>query len=98
MVTGAARFNSKPKVGLSFLEENKLIYSDLSDEVDKPTSLARFLKSCSRLDKKLLGDYISRIENIDILRAFIRLFDFKKVRAIHLSVLLLLTVPPVETC
>ena len=79
MVTGAARFNAKPKVGLSFLEENKLIYSG-DENVDKPTSLAVFLKSCSRLDKKLLGDFISRPENVDVLRAFIGLFDFKNVR------------------
>ncbi|KAF5344049.1 hypothetical protein D9757_013881 [Collybiopsis confluens] len=77
ILTGAARFNAKPKTGLAFLEENGLIYADLSDEVDKPLSLARFLKSCSRLDKRLLGDFISRPENIDVLKAFIGLFDFK---------------------
>lgn len=61
------------------MEENKLIYSDLSDSVDRPKSLARFLKSCSRIDKRLLGDFLARQENIDVLRAFIRLFNFKDV-------------------
>ena len=79
IMTGASRFNTKPKVGLSFLEENKLIYADLSEEVDRPKSLARFLKSCTRLNKRLLGDFISRPENVEVLRAFIRLFDFKNV-------------------
>ena len=79
VLTGASRFNSKPKVGLSFLEENGLIYADLSDTVGRPKSLARFLKSCNRLDKKLLGDFLSRPENIDVLRVFIELFDFKDV-------------------
>lgn len=77
ILTGASRFNAKPKTGLAFLEENGLIYADLSDEVDKPLSLARFLKSCTRLDKRLLGDFISKPDNIEILKAFIGLFDFK---------------------
>ncbi|EJD05730.1 Sec7-domain-containing protein [Fomitiporia mediterranea MF3/22] len=77
VLTGASRFNTKPKVGLSFLEENGLIYADLSGTVSRQKSLAKFLKSCARLDKKLLGDYLSRPENIDVLKAFIELFDFK---------------------
>ncbi|KAJ3741888.1 hypothetical protein DFH05DRAFT_1503047 [Lentinula detonsa] len=77
ILTGASRFNTKPKTGLAFLEENGLIYADLSDKVDKPLSLAKFLKSCSRLDKRLLGDFISKPDNLDVLKAFIGLFDFK---------------------
>ena len=79
-MTAASRFNTKPKVGLSFLEENKLIYADVTDPTDRPKSLAKFLKSCGRLDKRVLGDFISRPENIDVLKAFISLFDFKDVR------------------
>ncbi|KAH9998139.1 Sec7-like domain protein [Russula compacta] len=78
ILTGAARFNSKPKTGLAFLEENGLIYHDLSDEITRPQSLARFLKSSTRLDKKLLGDFISKPENIDVLKAFVGLFDFRE--------------------
>ncbi|KAF9003925.1 Sec7-domain-containing protein [Cyathus striatus] len=33
--TGATRFNSKPKARIVFLEENKLIYSDLQSNVSK---------------------------------------------------------------
>ncbi|KAF8350870.1 Sec7-like domain is implicated in guanine nucleotide exchange function [Amanita rubescens] len=76
-LTGAARFNAKPKTGVAFLEEKKLIYNDLSPEISKAHSLARFLKECTRLDKRLLGDFISKPENIDILKAFIGLFDFR---------------------
>jgi brefeldin A-resistance guanine nucleotide exchange factor 1 len=82
ILTGAARFNSKPKTGLAFLEENGLIYHDLSDEVTHAQSLAKFLKSSTRLDKKLLGDFISKPENIDVLKAFVGLFDFREVRPI----------------
>ncbi|KAJ4501838.1 hypothetical protein C8R41DRAFT_873085 [Lentinula lateritia] len=77
ILTGASRFNIKPKTGLAFLEENGLIYADLSDQVDKPLSLAKFLKSCSCLDKRLLGDFISRPDNLDVLKAFIGLSNFK---------------------
>ena len=80
ILTGAARFNSKPKTGLAFLEENGLIYADLSPETSKARSLATFLKGCTRLDKRLLGDHISKPENIEILKAFMGLFDFKNVR------------------
>lgn len=72
-------FNNKPKSGIAFLEENGIIYKDLSDEVSKARSLASFLKGCTRLDKRLLGDYISKPDNIEILKAFIGLFDFKNV-------------------
>ena len=82
ILTGAARFNSKPKTGLAFLEENGLIYHDLLDDVTRAQSLAKFLKSSTRLDKKLLGDFISKPENIDVLKAFVGLFDFREVRSI----------------
>ncbi|THV07859.1 Sec7-domain-containing protein [Dendrothele bispora CBS 962.96] len=77
ILTGASRFNTKPKTGIAFLEENGLIYHDLSPNVSKAQSLASFLKSCTRLDKRLLGDFISKPENIDVLKAFVELFDFK---------------------
>ncbi|KAL4065359.1 hypothetical protein V8B97DRAFT_2022848 [Scleroderma yunnanense] len=75
VLTGAAKFNSKPKLGVAFLEENGLIYANNSEP--RPRSLAKFLKSCTRLDKRLLGDYISKPDNVDLLKEFIGLFDFK---------------------
>jgi hypothetical protein len=85
--TGIMRFNQKPKTGLAFLEENGLVYHDVTPEdapegtpkVTRALSLARFLKSSTRLDKKILGDFISRPENVDTLKAFIGLFDFEDV-------------------
>ena len=84
IVTATQRFNMKPKTGLAYLEENKLIYADVSDPADRPKtkSLARFLKNCGRLDKRVLGDFISRPEETEVLRAFISLFDFKDVSMI----------------
>lgn len=84
VLTGAIRFNTKPKTGLAYLEENKLIYADLATGISRPRSLAIFLKDCSRLDKRLLGDFISRPDNSETLTEFIGLFDFKGVRTFHL--------------
>jgi brefeldin A-resistance guanine nucleotide exchange factor 1 len=78
-LTGAARFNAKPKTGLAFLEENELIYADLSPDVSKELSLARFLKGSSRVDKRLLGDFLSKPDNIGLLKEYMNLFDFKNV-------------------
>ena len=85
-MTGAARFNAKPKSGVTFLEENNLIYADLSPEMSKARSLAKFLKGCTRIDKRLLGDFISKPDNLDILQAFIGLFDFKDVMFLQLHI------------
>lgn len=75
---GVALFNSNPKSGLVFFEENKLIYND--PNVPRSQSLAEFLKSCARLDKRILGDFISKPDHLGVLEAFIGLFDFKDVR------------------
>ncbi len=60
------------------MEENKLIYND--PEEPRPLSLAKFLKSSARIDKRLLGDFISKPENLELLKAFMTLMDFKGVR------------------
>ncbi|KAJ6488639.1 hypothetical protein C8R47DRAFT_978394 [Mycena vitilis] len=80
IVTAAARFNTKPKQGVAFLEENRLIYTDLpadAPESAKAHNLAVFLKGCARLDKRLLGEYLSREENLPLLKAFLGLIDFR---------------------
>lgn len=79
LLAGTARFNIKPKTGLAFLEEKGLI-SAAKDSIgmlpSRSRSLARFLKKSPRLDKKLLGEYISRPENAEVLKEFINLYDF----------------------
>lgn len=42
-------------------------------------ALAIFLRSNGRLDKKLLGEYISNPDRLNLLKAYIGLFDFKGV-------------------
>ena len=46
------------------------------DSVNNTQSIARFLKGTSRVDKKLLGEYISKKQNVEILKAFMGMFDF----------------------
>ncbi|SPO22511.1 related to golgi-specific brefeldin a-resistance guanine nucleotide exchange factor 1 [Ustilago trichophora] len=76
ILDGAGRFNAKPKDGLTFLEKKGLLdYGDAT--LSREERIARFLKECPRLDKKLVGDYIGRPDNVKVLEAFVRLFDFK---------------------
>ena len=73
LLTGAARFNKSPKTGIAFFKERSFVN-------ETPESLARFLKNTPRLDKRLLGDFISKPSNTDILNAFMSLFEFNGVR------------------
>ncbi|GAA6005362.1 hypothetical protein JCM11491_002672 [Sporobolomyces phaffii] len=69
LLEGAAAFNTKPKVGIKFLEEHGVITKE-------PSSLANFLKTTPKLDKKLLGDFISRPDQIEVLKSFMQSMDF----------------------
>lgn len=80
LLAGTARFNIKPKTGLAFLEEKGLISTEQEGgSTSRARSLAKFLKASPRLDKKLLGEYISRKENAEVLKEFIGLYDFRNV-------------------
>lgn len=68
----ANRFNEKPTKGIEFLQENGL----LPNPAD-PDSLSKFLLTTPNLNKKLLGDYLSKPANLELLKAFIGLFDFR---------------------
>ncbi|GJN88850.1 hypothetical protein Rhopal_001821-T1 [Rhodotorula paludigena] len=75
LLEGAAAFHRKPKVGLRFLEEHGIICLD--PKVPRPESLARFLKTTPRLDKRLLGEFILRPDMIDVLKSFLHLMEFE---------------------
>jgi len=78
LIAGAAVFNEKPKRGVTYLKDNNLIDGYIPESgQDSTLALARFLKESTRLDKKLLGEYISAPDNLDLLKAFIGLFDFR---------------------
>lgn len=68
---GANKFNESPKGGLAYLQD-KGIVSDAKD----PVAVATFLKGTTRVNKKVLGDFISKTGNEAILEAFMDQFDF----------------------
>ncbi|KDN35753.1 hypothetical protein RSAG8_11315, partial [Rhizoctonia solani AG-8 WAC10335] len=90
VLTAAQKFNEKPKKGVAFMLENGLVdprteeASDEPGQAEKepakradPKSLAHFLKNSPRLDKKGLGEYISHLDNPELLKEFIGIFDFR---------------------
>lgn len=77
LAAGAAEFNKKPKDGVAFLEKEQLI--DTESPKARARSIAHFLKESPLVDKRLLGDYISRQENGEILTEFMDLFDFRDI-------------------
>ncbi|CAG0893774.1 unnamed protein product [Cyprideis torosa] len=72
---GTEHFNLKPSKGLEFLRENGLLSSPPT-----PLEVVDFLKGNPRLDKKMIGEYLSKRENAVILEAFASSFEFSGVR------------------
>jgi brefeldin A-resistance guanine nucleotide exchange factor 1 len=75
IIQGATKFNEKPRVGIEYLASEGIISNPLD-----PKCVAEFVKGTTRVDKKVLGDFISKKENEPILNAFINLFDFTGLR------------------
>lgn len=67
LITGTEQFNQKPKKGIQFLQEKGL----LSDPMDN-NQVAQWLRENHRLDKKMIGEYISDRKNMDLLDSFVR--------------------------
>ncbi|KAI8838851.1 hypothetical protein BJ741DRAFT_562615 [Chytriomyces cf. hyalinus JEL632] len=72
LAEGAERFNSSPKEGIKFLQEQELLPTPAD-----PHSIAVFLKTTPGVNKKLIGEYIAKRGNEDILKTFIKLYNFK---------------------
>ena len=64
---GTEQFNTKPKQGLSYLQEQGLLSKPLN-----ATEVVTFLKENHRLDKNQIGEYISRRDNKEVLEAFVK--------------------------
>ncbi|KAK4165153.1 hypothetical protein QBC43DRAFT_34673 [Cladorrhinum sp. PSN259] len=71
IIKGMSKFNESPKGGLAFLQDKGLI----KDSKD-PVEVARFLGRTTRVDKKTLGDFITKKGNEAILDGFMDQFDF----------------------
>ncbi|EFX83626.1 hypothetical protein DAPPUDRAFT_47677, partial [Daphnia pulex] len=57
------------------IQENGLLVDPLD-----PMHVAALLREFSRLEKKMIGDYISNPKSINVLEAFDRSFDFHSIR------------------
>lgn len=75
IIKGATKFNEKPKAGIAFLASQGII-----KDSEDPKCIAEFVKGTTRVDKKVLGEFLSKKGNEAILSAFINLFDFKGLR------------------
>ncbi|KAL3273590.1 hypothetical protein HHI36_015022 [Cryptolaemus montrouzieri] len=73
--TGTEHFNHKPKKGIQFFQEHGILKPELD-----PHEVAVFLKENPGLDKKMIGEYISNRNNLAILEAFVKTFDFRDLR------------------
>ncbi len=72
IILGATRFNENPRAAIAYLAANNII-----ENPDDPLQIAQFLKGTARVSKKVLGDFISKKSNENILKAFISLFHFE---------------------
>jgi len=73
LTKGLAEFNKDPKQGLAMLHLAELV------DVKNPDSLGLFLFQNSKSCKPaVLGDYFGEAENLSILQAYVKHFDFKE--------------------
>uniref|UniRef100_A0A3Q3JAW5 Golgi-specific brefeldin A-resistance guanine nucleotide exchange factor 1 n=1 Tax=Monopterus albus TaxID=43700 RepID=A0A3Q3JAW5_MONAL len=75
LITGTEQFNQKPKKGIQFLQETGL----LSNPIDN-SQVAQWLRENPRLDKKMIGEYVSDRKNMELLDSFVNTFTFRGLR------------------
>ncbi|XP_061646652.1 Golgi-specific brefeldin A-resistance guanine nucleotide exchange factor 1 isoform X5 [Phyllopteryx taeniolatus] len=75
LITGTEQFNLKPKKGIQFLQEKGL----LSNPMDN-NQVAQWLRENPRLDKKMIGEFVSDRNNMELLDSFVNTFTFQGLR------------------
>ncbi|KAM9611611.1 Golgi-specific brefeldin A-resistance guanine nucleotide exchange factor 1 isoform 5-T6 [Morphnus guianensis] len=75
LITGTEQFNQKPKKGIQFLQEKNLLATPIDNK-----EVARWLRENPRLDKKMIGEFVSDRKNIDLLESFVGTFSFQGLR------------------
>lgn len=78
MVLGTEKFNENPREGIAKLMEHGLL-GDTPGHLD-PERVAKLLRENPGLDKKAIGEYISKKENKNILNYFVHNFDLRNTR------------------
>lgn len=82
ILAGSEQFNQKPSKGIAFLQEQGILKSPLD-----PDQVAGFLRENPRLDKKMIGEYISAKKNSKVLEAFLR-YDIQAIECPKVRMLL----------
>ncbi|KAL8719313.1 MAG: hypothetical protein Q9225_003677 [Loekoesia sp. 1 TL-2023] len=75
VIRGASKFNENPRSGIAYLASQGII-----DDPDNAHSVSSFLRGTTRISKTILGDFLSKKANDQLLRAFMDLFDFSNKR------------------
>lgn len=71
IVKGTSKFNESPKGGLAYLQDKGII-----ENASDPKCVGKFFRGTSRVNKKILGEFLSKRGNEPILDEFMSAFDF----------------------
>ncbi|XP_012524648.1 Golgi-specific brefeldin A-resistance guanine nucleotide exchange factor 1 [Monomorium pharaonis] len=77
LVLGTEKFNENPREGIVKLTEHGLLGGPGHSD---PEKIAKLLRENPGLDKKAIGEYISKKENKNILNYFVHNFDLRNTR------------------
>lgn len=74
---GIELFNKHPDRGIQFLQEHNILKTPMD-----PKEIVLFLREHPLLDKKVIGEFISKKKNVEskILKAFVESFNFHEMR------------------
>ncbi|XP_035461368.2 Golgi-specific brefeldin A-resistance guanine nucleotide exchange factor 1 isoform X3 [Scophthalmus maximus] len=75
LITGTEQFNQKPKKGIQFLQEKGLLSSPMDNN-----QVAQWLRENPRLNKNMIGEYVSDRKHMDLLDSFVNTFGFQGLR------------------
>ncbi|KAK6429563.1 GDP/GTP exchange factor for ARF, partial [Oleoguttula sp. CCFEE 5521] len=75
IIKGATKFNESPKAGIAYLASQGII-----EDPNDAQSVTKFLRGTTRIDKKMLGEFISKRDNSAILEAYLEQFDLAELR------------------
>ncbi|KAJ8418284.1 hypothetical protein AAFF_G00139930 [Aldrovandia affinis] len=75
LITGTEQFNQKPKKGIQFLQDKGLLGSPMDNG-----EVAQWLRENPRLDKKMIGEFVSDRKHMELLDSFVNTFGFQGLR------------------
>ncbi|XP_048361187.1 Golgi-specific brefeldin A-resistance guanine nucleotide exchange factor 1 isoform X3 [Sphaerodactylus townsendi] len=75
LISGSEQFNQKPKKGIQFLQEKKILATPMDNN-----EVAKWLRENPRLDKKMIGEFVSDRKSADLLNSFVETFSFQGLR------------------